>query len=275
MTNFVTSADGTPIAFDRYSSGAPAGDGSGGTGVSGDSPQVIVVSGLFCDRDRTRDLAEALAEALPGHRVVNYDRRGRGDSGDTAPYAVEREIDDLRALVAAGGGAPTAVYGHSSGAGLALRAVAAGLPVTRLVLHEPPYGGDDDESVQGAKELAEGVQAALDDDRPGEAIRLFLGGMDDDPKMLALAPTMPYDLEVMGDFDGGRIPEDVVRTVTVPTLVLAGGASPDFFRAATDRITALLPDGALRVIDGADHGAPADVVAPVVAEFLGAPVTTP
>jgi pimeloyl-ACP methyl ester carboxylesterase len=267
MTSFVTSADGTPIAFDRYRSGAPAGGGAeAGTGAE---PQVIVVSGLFCDRARTRDLAEALAEALPGHRVVNYDRRGRGDSGDTAPYAVEREIDDLRALVAAGDGAPTAVYGHSSGAGLALRAVAAGLPVTRLVLHEPPYGGDDDESVQGAKELAEGVRAALDDRRPGDAVRLFLGGMDDDPKLLALAPTMPYDLEVMGDFDGGRIPEALVRSIAVPTLVLAGGASPDFFRAATDRIAALLPDGVLRVIDGADHGAPADVVAPVVAEFLG------
>ena len=115
MTDFVISADGTSIAFDRL----------------GDGPPVVVVGGLFCDRQRTHDLAELLAKQLAGRcSVVNYDRRGRGDSTDTAPYAVEREIEDLGALIAATGG-EAAVYGHSSGAGLALRAAARGLPITR------------------------------------------------------------------------------------------------------------------------------------------------
>jgi pimeloyl-ACP methyl ester carboxylesterase len=100
MTDHVTSADGTRIAFDRLGEGGP----------------VVVVSGMFCDRQTTRQLAERLAERLS---VINYDRRGRGESGDTAPYAVQREIEDLGALIAELGGSAS-VYGHSSGAGLAL-----------------------------------------------------------------------------------------------------------------------------------------------------------
>ena len=86
--------------------------------------------------------------------------------------------------------------------------------------------------------------------------------------MQAVAPTMPYDFEIMGDFSGGTIPEAIVRAITIPTLVIAGGASPDFFRDAATRIAALLPDGRHTVLEGQDHGAPADVVAPVVAAFL-------
>jgi len=119
MTSYVTSADGTQIAFDRFGQGSP----------------VVVVSGIFCDRQTTQELAEQLAQQFS---VINYDRRGRGDSGDTAPYAVEREVEDLGALIAEAGGTAS-VYGHSSGAGLALNAAASGLPITRLVLHEPPY----------------------------------------------------------------------------------------------------------------------------------------
>ena len=115
MTSYVTSADGTRIAFDRL----------------GEGPPVVIVSGLFCVRQTTQALAEELAQVFS---VINYDRRGRGDSSDTPPYAVEREIEDLGALIEAAGGSAF-VYGHSSGAGLALNAAAAGLPITRLVLH--------------------------------------------------------------------------------------------------------------------------------------------
>jgi pimeloyl-ACP methyl ester carboxylesterase len=94
-------------------------------------------------------------------------------------------------------------------------------------------------------------------------------GASGDPKMLALAPTMPYDFEVMGDISrGGTIPEDLVRTIGMPTLVIAGGASPDFFRDTAAQIADLLPNGKHAVLEGQDHGAPADVVAPVVAEFF-------
>lgn len=263
MTDFVTSADGTSIAFDRL----------------GDGPPVVVVGGLFCDRRRTHDLAEQLAKQLAGRfSVVNYDRRGRGDSTDTAPYAVEREIEDIGALIAATGG-EAAVYGHSSGAGLALRAAARGLPISDLVLHEPPYGPDDEDSTRAARELAARVRTAIDGGRPAEAIALFMAeagappdvvdAMSSDPRFLAVAPTMPYDQEVMGEeARGGTIPVDLVRTVTVPTLVIAGGASPAFFRDTAARLAALLPNASLVTLDGLDHDAPADVVAPVVAARL-------
>jgi pimeloyl-ACP methyl ester carboxylesterase len=259
MTSHVISPDGTPIAFDRL----------------GQGPPVVVVSGIFCQRRRTQPLAEALATQLT---VVNYDRRGRGESGDTEPYAVEREVEDLGALLDELGGS-AAVYGHSSGAGLALRAAAAGLPITRLVLHEPPYGPDDDASREAVRTLAEDVGAAVADGRGGDAIRAFMAdsgapaevvdAMADDPMLLAQASTMPYDLEIMGDGDrGGTIPEELIRAIDLPTLVIAGGASPDFFRDTVDRIVELLLDGTLAVLDGHDHDAPAEVVGPVVTDFI-------
>jgi pimeloyl-ACP methyl ester carboxylesterase len=259
MTRYLESADGTRIAFDLLGDGLP----------------LVIVSGLLCDRQRTRELAEALARDFA---VVNYDRRGRGDSGYGALYEVEREVEDLAALIAAVGG-DAAVYGHSSGAGLALRAAALGLPISRLVLHEPPYGPDDEDSMRSSRELAGRVGAALAEDRRADAVALFMAasGMPPemaseiaaDPRMRALAPTMPYDFAVMGDVErGGTIPEDVVRAVAVPTLVLAGGASPAFFRDTTERIAELLPDGRHEVLDGQDHGATASAVAPVVGAFL-------
>lgn len=259
MTSYVTSADGTSIAFDRL----------------GDGPPVVVVGGMFCDRRTFRPLADELATQFT---VIDYDRRGRGESGDTPPYAVEREIEDLAALIEAAGGT-AAMYGHSSGAGLALEAAAAGLPVTRLVLHEPPYGPDDDESRADAARLAEDVAAALAEDRRADAIALFLtsSGMPEemakgagvDPGMQAVAPTMPYDFAVMGSAArGGTIPEDAVRSVAVPTLVMVGGASPDFFRQTAGRLADLLPDASYVLLDGQDHGAAPDVVAAAVAPFL-------
>jgi pimeloyl-ACP methyl ester carboxylesterase len=260
MTSFVTSPDGTRIAFDRL----------------GQGPPVVVVGGMFNDRQTTHDLAERLSRRLT---VINYDRRGRGGSGDTAPYAVQREVEDLGALLAEAGGMAS-VYGHSSGAGLALNAAAGGVPITRLVLHEPPYSGGDEESQGAPRELAESIRAAVAEDRRADAIKAFLTasgvppemaeGMAGDPKMLALAPTMPYDFEIMGDSHGGTVPEDLVRAIDVPTLVIAGGASPAFFRDTAVRIEELLPNGRLTVLEGQDHGAPAEVVAPVVEAFLAA-----
>lgn len=258
MTSHVTSADGTEIAYDQMGSGPP----------------VVVAGGIFCDRRTTQALAERLADTCT---VVNFDRRGRGESGDTPPYAVEREVEDIAALIAAVGGS-AALYGHSSGAGLAFHAAARGLPITRLVLHEPPWGPDDDESTGAARRLAADVGAALAEGRPGDAIALFMTDsglppemveeMSRDPSMLAVAPTMPYDLQVMGDDAGGTIPEDLARSVTVPTLVLAGGASPDFFRDTAERVAMLLPDAELAVLEGQDHGAAPEVVAPLVTKFV-------
>ncbi|HEX2047646.1 MAG TPA: alpha/beta hydrolase [Acidimicrobiales bacterium] len=259
MSNYVTSRDGTKIAFDRL----------------GEGPPLVLVSGLFCHRPMTQPLAEALAADFT---VVHYDRRGRGESGDTAPYAVEREVEDLAALIEEVGGA-AAVYGHSSGAGLALEAAARSVAITALVLHEPPYGPDDDEEKERARRLAEDIRTAVSEDRWADAVRLFLAASGvsaemaeqaaADPGMQAVAHTMPYDFAVMGGRSrGGTIPEDLVRGVDVPTLVLAGTASPDFFRDTAVRLSGLLPNASYTVLEGQDHGAPADVVAPVVAEFV-------
>lgn len=264
MTSYVSSADGTSIAFDHLGQGSV----------------VVIVSGMFCVRQTTQPLAEQLAQRFA---VINYDRRGRGESGDTAPYAVDREVEDLDALIAEVGGT-AAVYGHSSGAGLALQAAARGLPITHLVLHEPPYGPDDEASTRHAQELAASVSAALAEDRRVHALKLFFTeyGMpydmveatSQDPNMQAVAPTMVYDFEIMGDTSqGGTIPEDLVRRISIPTLVVAGSASPEFFRDAAERLVRLLPHGTHAVLDGHDHGAPAEVVAPVVADFLAAAAT--
>src|SRR3712207_4981311 len=121
--NTVTSRDGTSIAFDR----------------SGNGPPVILVCGGSTDRMANAPLAEFLA---PRFTVFNYDRRGRGDSGDTAPYAVEREVEDLDAVIAAAGGSAF-VYGTSSGAALALEAAASGLAITKLAMWEPPFSLDE------------------------------------------------------------------------------------------------------------------------------------
>ena len=200
MANHVISADGTRIAYD----------------VRGSGEAIVLVGGLLCDRTALEHLAEALAREL---RVITYDRRGRGESGDTQPYGVARELEDLGALIAAAGGA-AALYGHSSGAGLALNAAAHALPVTALVLHEPPYSTGDDESRRAARELAENIRTALASGRRQEAIRLFgaAAGMPNDmvkefsgdPRRRSLAHTMIYDFEVMGEFAGGGIPEHLV-----------------------------------------------------------------
>ena len=260
MTSYVTSADGTRIAFDRPGHGSP----------------LIVVGGIFSDREKMRDLADAFSKWCT---VINYDRRGRGQSGDGSAYAVAREIEDLGALIATTGGSAS-VYGHSSGAGLALNAAAAGLPIDRLVLHEPPYGPNDNDSKQGAMEMAHAIRTMIAQDRRSEAITTFFSALGvppdvvsewgGDPRMLAMAPTMLYDYEVMGDYEGGTIPEHLVRRVSSPTLVLAGGASLEFFRDTASRIAELLPDARYIVLEGQDHDADPAVVAPVVAEFVTA-----
>ncbi|GAA3552600.1 alpha/beta hydrolase [Kribbella ginsengisoli] len=252
------SADGTTIAYDRSGSGTP----------------VILVNGALSTRSGAHPLAEALASNFT---VITYDRRGRGDSSDTSPYAVAREIQDLGALIDAVDGS-AAVYGHSSGAALVAMA-ASSLPITRVVLHEPPYGPDDEESQQQSDEAGAAVLQLLAEGRRTDAVATFLtmAGMPSEdateyaktPGMAEVAHTLAYDFAVMDHpAKGGIVPVSLLGTIHQPTLVVAGSASPPFMTEAARSVAKTLPNGRLVELDGQHHVVPAEVLAPVLTEFL-------
>jgi len=252
----VTSADGTTIAFDRLGAGPP----------------VVLVCGGSTDRTSNAGLATELA---PAFTVFNYDRRGRGDSSDTAPYAVEREIEDIRAVIEVAGGS-ACLYGTSSGAALALEATAAGVPVRKLALWEPPYILDP--AARPPTDQVEQYQRMIAEGRRGDAVEYFMSRVVGMPgSFVAWAKTQPfwagqekiahtlaYDATVMGDYS---LPASAA-SVTVPTLVLAGTASFPFMRETADALAARIPDGQARLLDGQDHNVAPAAIAPVLIEFL-------
>jgi len=254
----VTSADGTTIAFDQYGDGQP----------------VIMAVAAFNTRWTTEPLARALA---PQFTVLNYDRRGRGDSDDTAPYAVDREIDDLAALITAAGGS-AAVFGYSSGATLARKAAAAGLPVTKLVLYEPPFRTDDSHPGLPADFPAK-LAGLVSAGRRGDAVELYQTqavGIPEDvvvqlrhapfrPGLEAIAHTLAYDAAIIGDLS---LPAGLLATVTGPALVISGENSPPFLRNAARATAAALPGGQLATLPGQTHDINPDATAPVMAAFL-------
>jgi pimeloyl-ACP methyl ester carboxylesterase len=260
--NTVRSRDDTIIAFERLGDGEP----------------VIVVGGAACDRAMTRPIAEELAKHFT---AFNYDRRGRGDSSDSAPYEVEREIEDLEALISEAGGTAS-VYGHSSGAALALRAAAHGLPITGLVLHKPPYGTGSGEEQRAARQYAGELEALLSEGRRGDAVELFfttvgmpremVAGMRRTPRwaeLEAMTPTLAYDSKVMGDGSaGGTVPIGLIGGVTTETLVLSGGRSPAWMIEVGRRIADTMPNGRHMVLEGHEHVVAPEVLVPVLAEFF-------
>jgi pimeloyl-ACP methyl ester carboxylesterase len=255
----VTSADGTTIAFDQFGAGPP----------------LVLVSGASCDRRIDAGIAEGLAAHFT---VLNYDRRGRGDSTDTPPYDVRREIEDLDVLLAAAGGSAV-VVGLSSGGALAALAAAAGLPVGHLVMWEPPYRLDD-EGQRASREYADALTALLAEDRRGDAVALFMGmvglpeamiaGMRESPYWAqgeALAPTLAYDAAVMRD---GALPTDALARITAPTTVLSGGASPDWMGEAAAAAAAGIPGARHEVLPGQTHDVVADVLGSAVHDAVTA-----
>jgi pimeloyl-ACP methyl ester carboxylesterase len=255
----VTSRDGTSIAFDR----------------SGTGPALVIVDGAMCSRQFGP--SEATAEALSAHfTVYRYDRRGRGDSTDTPPYEVAREVEDLEALVAEAGGSAF-VYGISSGAGLALEAAASGIPITRLALFEPPYTAEGGDASQQEEETLR-MAKLLGDARRGEAVELFFAwvGLPDEaiaemrsspvwPALEAIAPTIAYDDKVMGD---GTVPRERAARVNVPTIVIAGGLSSEDLRRAAQEVAAAIPQAAYRTLEGQSHTASPESLAPILTAFL-------
>lgn len=254
----VASADGTTIAFERVGAG----------------PALILVVGAFCDRTVTRSLAATLA---PNFTVYSYDRRGRGSSGDTAPYAVDREIEDIDALISEVGGSAL-VFGHSSGAALALEAAARGLAITRLAAYEPPYIVDATRPRPPA-DLADRLSELLSAGRRGDAAEYFLREAVNTPPdavaAMRAAPTWPgfeklahtlrYDVIIM---DGNDIPASRMARIRIPTLLLDGGASPDWARNSVAALAGIIPGARHLTLDGQTHGAADEVLSPVLVDFL-------
>jgi pimeloyl-ACP methyl ester carboxylesterase len=255
---YVTSKDGTTIAYDRI----------------GDGPPVVLVSGGSVDRSSNAGLAEQLADRFT---VFNYDRRGRGPSGDTQPYAVQREIEDIDAVIGAAGG-PAGLYGSSSGAALALLATAAGSPVSKLALWEPPWILD--ETRRPPADTATTYRDLVAQDRRGDAVEYFMSkvvGMPDEfvasartqpwwPWQEALAHTLAYDAEIMADYS---LPVDAIKRVTVPTLVLVGAASFDFFGPTAKAVADALPTAEVKTLEGQEHNVDPAVLGPALAEYFG------
>jgi pimeloyl-ACP methyl ester carboxylesterase len=256
----VHSADGTALAFDRF----------------GDGPAIIMVAGAFNTRATTEPLGRALATQVT---VLNYDRRGRGDSGDTAPYAVDREIEDLAALVTAAGG-EASIFGYSSGAVLALLAAAHGLPITTLTLYEPPLSPGGDGSSALRTDLTDRLVALVAAGRRGEAVELFQGeavGMPPEvvaqlrhapfrPALEDIAHTLAYEAAIIGD----RSMPPGVASIDVPALVLTGGESPAFLQSGARAVAETLPKGSLAILPGQTHDINPEATAPVIAAFLTA-----
>jgi pimeloyl-ACP methyl ester carboxylesterase len=254
----VRSADGTSIAFSQVGAG----------------PALVLVDAAagFRGFGPMGPLAAALA---PEFTVLTYDRRGRGESTDTPPYAVEREVEDLQALIEAAGGW-ACVYGFSSGAVLALRAAADGLPIEKLALMEPPL--ELEEQAPRGPDLGAEVAELVAAGRRGDAVEHFNRsiGVPDEmiaglrqapfwPELEALAHTLVYDTVITSS----ALAPARLAAITTPTLVLASAGSDERLLGWARAVADALPNGSLRAMKGEWHGVPPDDLAPVLTEFFG------
>lgn len=258
----VTSKDGIRIAYER----------------TGNGPPVILVNGALAARAAGAEIAKRLSQQFT---VYTYDRRGRGDSGDDTSFAVEREIDDIAALIEASGGTASLV-GFSSGAALALEAASAlGAKVSKLAIYEAPYD-DADASATAWKRYRAEQGELLAAGRGADAVRHHLKfvGMPDaalaqleaSPAwagMEAMAATLPHDVSAIGD--DRSVPVERAKKIQAKTLVMDGGANHDtmpFMRASADRIAGAIPGAQRRTLEGQSHNVSTDAVVPVLLEFL-------
>jgi pimeloyl-ACP methyl ester carboxylesterase len=258
----LSSPDGTTIAY----------------GKQGDGPVLILVDGALTvhSSGSGSELARLLA---PHFTVYGFDRRGRGESGDTLPYAVDREIDDIEALIDRAGG-PAFLYGHSSGGPLAMRAaVRLGSKVSKIAMYEPPYNNDPGAQESWSQYLSQ-LREVLAEGRRGDAVALFmrLVGTPAEqidsmrrapfwPGMEAVAPTLAYDHSaILGE--PWSVPTGLAARVCVPALVMAGDASLPFMPDAARVLSQAIPRGQLRTLEGQTHQVNPGVLAPVLVEFF-------
>jgi pimeloyl-ACP methyl ester carboxylesterase len=262
--NIVSSKDGTTIAYDR----------------PGQGPALLLVNGAMATREDAAGVAESLGQYFT---VFAYDRRGRGNSGDTAPYAVEREIEDIDALITEAGGSAF-VFGHSSGAILALDAARL-LPPTRLAklaLYEPPLMVADNHP-RLPEDYVTHLNELIAAGRRGEAVTYFMTtaiGMPAEavaqirnspmwPKLEALAPTIAYDGAITIDTAiGSPLPLKKWASIQIPTLVMSGGKSFPFMPEAARTLTEILPNAQYRHFPDQDHGVKDEVLVPTLAKFF-------
>jgi pimeloyl-ACP methyl ester carboxylesterase len=262
----VTSADGTRISYDSV----------------GDGPPLVLVAGATQYRaiDQTTPKLQALL-ADGGLTAINYDRRGRGESGETLPYAPEREFEDLEALLAAAGG-EAAVFGMSSGAILAVEAAANGVAMSSLVMYEPPCLLDRD-APEPIEDYIETLDSFVAGGKPGDAMAYFLEVVAEMPPEAiqqfraspawpafeAVGHTIAYDARVMDPFAHREpIPPGRWDAAAQPTLVIAGGDSPAWMQGAAAKVAAALPNGEPRTLPGQTHQFDPAALAPVLREFL-------
>lgn len=257
----VTSKDGTKIAYDKLGKG----------------PAVILVDGALEYRvfDGMGKLADLLAQEFT---VFRYDRRGRGESTDTYPYAVEREIEDIEAIINEADGFAF-VYGISSGASLAMEAaIKLGEKIKKLALYEPPYN-DDDEARQSTKEYNRELKELLDAGLPGDALGLFmmLTGMSSEqvdkmhqhplwPLWEAVAPTLAYDATVMGE--DSSVPLKKAASVIMPALIMDGEKSYPFMHNTAIKLANTMQNAQHRTLKGQTHDVAPEVIYPVLKEFF-------
>lgn len=259
----VTSKDGTKIAYDKMGQGQP----------------IIVVNGALADRTAGHPLAKLLA---PKFTVYCFDRRGRGNSSDTQPYSVKKEVEDLEAVIDAAGGSAY-LYGSSSGAALALEAtLQLGGKVKKLAIYEAPYDSSK-ASVKPWNEYKVKLAELLAEGKRGEAAVYFMNfvGVPEGmvkklrdaptwPSVEAMAPTIVYDNAVLGE--DRHPPIERAVSVTVPTLVMDGSASlkpMPFARATAEALTKAIPKARHHVLKGQMHVVEPDAMAPVLAKFFG------
>ena len=256
----VTSSDGTRIAYDVYGEGEP----------------IILVEGAFCGRHfgPTNKLAAELGKHF---RVYHYDRRARGDSGPSTDYRLDRELEDLRAMLAEAGGS-AALVGFSSGACLAIEAAAAGLPVTRLAFYEPPYMvGPKARKVPADFEAA--VQQLVADGRNGDAVAYFMTKLIGMPSIFLLpmkftrmwpvlsaqAPSLPFDMAAVNGF---KAPLERMRRIGVPTLAMHGSKTMPVLVDSTALCARTIPGAGHVVLPGQTHEVKADAIAPELIRFF-------
>ncbi|TMR07927.1 alpha/beta hydrolase [Nonomuraea turkmeniaca] len=261
LSDTALSADGTRIVYDTCGSG----------------PAVILVAGAMMERAHPTlaGVADALA---PWFTVCSYDRRGRGDSGDTAPYAVEREVEDLAAVMTAAGGSAM-VFGGSSGAALALEAAVRLPGIAKLALWEPPYHVDDSAPAL-PDDFAAQLAALVESGRRAEAAERFLveaaevpvgmvAGMRAQPfwaQVEAVAHTLAYEAAVLGP--GNALPAGRIAAIRRPTLVLNGEDSPGWMRNAGAAVAAAVPGAVHRVLEEQAHDVAVTALVPELLEFF-------